>query len=215
MSKKGKIAVWNDEKGYGFIAPDGGGPQIFLHIKALRSRDRRPAVNDLVTYAVGRDKQGRPNARRAALKGEKLATTTDRSRGTPSILIALSFLVAIGFSVFQTGLPVAVPIAYLVLSVLTFLAYARDKSAARKGRWRTSERMLHLLALAGGWPGALIAQQTLRHKSRKGSFRFVLWITVLLNCAVLVWFHTPEGRPVLDQWLAALFDLAQEIARKH
>ena len=45
---------------------------------------------------------------------------------------------------------------------------------------------LHLLALAGGWPGALLAQQFLRHKSAKASFRTVFWATVVLNVAAFV-----------------------------
>ena len=76
--------------------------------------------------------------------------------------------------------------------------YAVDKSAARKGAWRTQESTLHLLSLAGGWPGALVAQQKLRHKSRKQSFRFVFWVTVLLNCGAFVWLFTPTGASALQ-----------------
>lgn len=47
--------------------------------------------------------------------------------------------------------------------------------------------MLHLLALIGGWPGALIAQRVFRHKSRKPSFRIVFLFTVVVNCAALLW----------------------------
>ena len=43
---------------------------------------------------------------------------------------------------------------------------------------------LHGLSLIGGWPGALIAQQVLRHKSRKEEFRFVFWLTVVINVGV-------------------------------
>jgi len=88
-------------------------------------------------------------------------------------------------------------LAYLVVSVTTFAAYALDKIAAEKGNWRTSESTLHLLALVGGWPGALLAQSRLRHKTRKQPFRAVFWATVLLNCAAFVWLFTPEGA---DTW---------------
>ncbi|CAK8713647.1 DUF1294 domain-containing protein [Candidatus Electrothrix aarhusensis] len=87
---------------------------------------------------------------------------------------------------------------YLVISLLTFLVYAKDKSAAKKGAWRTPESTLHLFSLFGGWPGALVAQQTLRHKSKKQPFRFVFWLTVLLNCAGLFWLFTPTGAAQLD-----------------
>lgn len=66
-----------------------------------------------------------------------------------------------------------------LLSVVTYLFYALDKSAARRRRHRVPERALHLLSLLGGWPGALLAQHTLRHKTAKPRFLFVFWLTVL------------------------------------
>ncbi|WP_045233864.1 DUF1294 domain-containing protein [Deinococcus pimensis] len=71
------------------------------------------------------------------------------------------------------------------LSAVTFAVYARDKRAAARGGWRTPEVTLHLLALCGGWPGALLAQRTLRHKTRKLIFRVVFVLTVLANLLVL------------------------------
>ncbi|UTY60935.1 DUF1294 domain-containing protein [Massilia sp. erpn] len=72
---------------------------------------------------------------------------------------------------------------YGVASVLAFIFYAIDKSAARSERWRTPESTLLLLGLACGWPGALLAQQWLRHKTVKTSFQLMFWATVLLNMA--------------------------------
>jgi uncharacterized membrane protein YsdA (DUF1294 family) len=74
---------------------------------------------------------------------------------------------------------------YIALSLVTFLVYASDKSAARKGEQRTRESTLHLLALACGWPGALLAQHLLRHKSRKLAFRGIFWLTVIANLVLL------------------------------
>ncbi len=91
------------------------------------------------------------------------------------------------------NLPIQIFYAYLGLSLVTFLIYFKDKSAAQKGRWRTPEATLHLLALIGGWPGALIAQRMFRHKTRKTSFQVVFWITVILNVAVLVWTQSTLG----------------------
>lgn len=76
--------------------------------------------------------------------------------------------------------------AALALNLLTFAIYAADKRAARAGGTRVSERQLHLLALLGGWPGAWWAQQWLRHKSSKPSFRAVYWATALVHCAGLL-----------------------------
>jgi len=53
----------------------------------------------------------------------------------------------------------------------------------------------------GGWPGALVAQQKLKHKSQKASFRNVFRVTVLINCAAVAWLHTAEGRVALERLL--------------
>jgi len=82
--------------------------------------------------------------------------------------------------------------------------YALDKSAAKKGAWRTQESTLHLLSLAGGWPGALIAQQKLRHKSKKQSFRFVFWVTVIMNCSAFFWLFTPTGAATLGLFFSSI-----------
>lgn len=79
---------------------------------------------------------------------------------------------------------------YLIASLITFVTYGWDKSAARRGAWRTPEATLHLLALCGGWPGALAGQRVFRHKTRKLSFQIVFWSTVLLNVGVLIWLTT-------------------------
>lgn len=76
-------------------------------------------------------------------------------------------------------------LGYALLSAITFCVYAADKAAARRHLRRVSENTLHLLALCGGWPGAWLAQRTLRHKSSKRSFRWRFWLTVVLNCGFL------------------------------
>lgn len=78
-------------------------------------------------------------------------------------------------------LPLFILGIYLLLSLITFVAYWLDKSAAKKAARRTPENTLHLLALMGGWPGALLARQTFRHKTLKVPFRYILWLTVFLN----------------------------------
>ncbi|MFL7965781.1 DUF1294 domain-containing protein [Pseudomonas kielensis] len=71
--------------------------------------------------------------------------------------------------------------AYGIVSVVAFLLYWSDKRKARADAWRTPENVLHALELAGGWPGALLAQQLFRHKTRKVSFQVVFWFIVLLH----------------------------------
>ncbi|HEX7971298.1 MAG TPA: DUF1294 domain-containing protein [Thiobacillus sp.] len=87
----------------------------------------------------------------------------------------------------------AIAMVYWVLSGLTFLIYAWDKAAAVAGRRRTPEKLLHLFSVAGGWPGALVAQKLLRHKSDKREFQIMFWVTVMLNCGVLIWLALLDG----------------------
>ncbi|SDU95989.1 DUF1294 domain-containing protein [Pseudomonas mucidolens] len=71
--------------------------------------------------------------------------------------------------------------AYGLVSVVTFFLYWSDKRKAQGGSWRTPEKILHALELAGGWPGALVAQQVFRHKTRKVAYQAVFWLIVLLH----------------------------------
>ena len=108
-------------------------------------------------------------------------------------LLAFLFLGLLAVLVFAGRLPAKLFSFYAVASLLAFVVYAWDKSAAQGNRWRTRESTLHLIALLGGWPGALLAQRLLRHKSTKRSFLVVFWVTVLVNCGVLGWVVMGRG----------------------
>jgi uncharacterized membrane protein YsdA (DUF1294 family) len=110
------------------------------------------------------------------------------------ISFAALFMAVVGGLAVRGMVPPAVPVFYAAASVAAAIAYRLDKSAAERNAWRTSERVLHVMALIGGWPGALIAQQVFRHKSRKVAFQFALWTTVALNCGALIWLTWIEHR---------------------
>ena len=114
------------------------------------------------------------------LTGAKTRTKTAR---VLAVGVALAVLALLGFVL---PLPVWVPIFYAGASVVTFVVYAADKSAARAGRRRVPERVLHVLGFVGGWPGALVAQQVLRHKTRKVSFQLWFWVSVVANVGVVI-----------------------------
>lgn len=57
---------------------------------------------------------------------------------------------------------------YGVMSTVTLIAYAVDKRAAVRGRWRIAERTLHVLEFSCGWPGAFIGQQEISDSPSEG-----------------------------------------------
>ena len=189
MRHKGRITEWQDARGFGFITPVAGGERVFVHIKSFARRAHRPVGNELVTFALRRDPKGR-------LQGVDVRFTDERTQrsnaprpgpGPGALAFAAAFMVTVVTAGLLGRLPIVLGFAYVALSTVTFVVYAMDKSAARNDRWRTPETTLHSLSLFGGWPGALLAQKVLRHKSSKRPFRTVFWVTVGLNLAALAW----------------------------
>lgn len=203
MKFKGKLVQWDDIKGFGFIQPLGQQTQIFVHIKSFKHLPRRPQLQDKITFTLTTDNQGRETAHQAKIIDAKAKAHLSRkapSQGKFSFLLILCLIASLAMALYHNLLPSFFPLIYLLMSTITFIAYALDKSAARKGRWRTKESTLQLMALLGGWPGALLAQSWLRHKSQKVSFRVTLWCMIVLNSASLYWFTSSMGQT----WLQAL-----------
>lgn len=189
MSVRGKIAKWNDEKGFGFIAPSAGGNQVFMHIKALPRGSKRPQVGADVDFEVVKDSQGRLRAENVRLVG----TSPSLSPAMKAFMASSICLVFIAALAAQGQVPLAVLWSYLGLSALSLGLYAFDKSAAKRGGQRVPENTLHIFSLLGGWPGAMYAQQLLRHKSSKNSFRVIFWLTVIGNVSALSYLLLPYG----------------------
>ena len=106
--------------------------------------------------------------------------------------------------------PLLVTYVYLFSSLSNYLVYAIDKRAAKKQKQRVAENTLHILSILSGWPGAILAQQWLRHKTQKKSFRRLFWTTVLFNCGLLFWLHTETGAIVLHALMSALNHFVQQ-----
>jgi len=133
-------------------------------------------------------------APRTPAPSTRAPTPHGRTKAAPALpgYLVLAAFAALYLAVCATWPPpVWVHGLYLGLSLATFVVYAVDKRAARTGRQRVPENTLHVLALAGGWPGAIVAQQALRHKTAKRSFRRVFWVTVTANVIGFVALTTP------------------------
>ncbi|MBB1473063.1 cold shock and DUF1294 domain-containing protein [Luteimonas sp. MC1782] len=178
----GRITDWNDDKGFGFVLPNGGGVRAFVHINEFQRASRRPVAGDLISYLPSVDARGRTNARQVRHAGQLIEKPRTPSR-VPRAALGICALAA-GVAACAAGvLPPLLLAAYLALSVLSYLMYRSDKLAARRDAQRTPEARLHLVDLLGGWPGALIAQQRYRHKTAKQSFQLTFWATVVFNLA--------------------------------
>ncbi len=202
MRHQGKITQWKDERGFGFITPKDGGARVFVHIRSFVRHSRRPTGGETVTYELMTTGKGQYCAEDVAIRGQSLVTATAWIGELLRVLPALGFLLLLAGMVWFAQLPLPVFGAYLGASTLTFLAYWRDKSAAENKGWRISENSLHLFSLLGGWPGALLAQRLLRHKSIKRSFLIIYAMTVVLNCCVLaaLFFAADASMQSGNQW---------------
>lgn len=201
MRYQGRLGGWNDDKGFGFVVPNGSGDRAFVHIKAFPRASRRPVDGDLITYTVTRDARGRLQAGAIRFVGD---TAPQDDRATPGWLgpaFALLFVAALTGTVLTSQLQLNVLFAYAAMSGVAFIAYGLDKSAATAGRQRTPETTLHFLGLCCGWPGALLAQRTLRHKSRKREFQDTFWGTVAINVLLLIFLGSDTGNHMARTWL--------------
>jgi uncharacterized membrane protein YsdA (DUF1294 family)/cold shock CspA family protein len=195
MRFEGTLKTWNDDRGFGFIEPTQGGQEIFAHAKAFKSRAGRPQAGQRVTFEVELGPQGKKRAKNVEVRlrtPARKARPPSRSQWGGASLFAIPAFLLLYFGVaLAWHVPAWVGALYLGASVLCLLVYAADKSAAVAGRWRVAESTLLTLGLVGGWPGALLAQQMLRHKSSKPAFRSAFWATVVVNVAVFVACASP------------------------
>lgn len=199
MRFEGLVKSWNDDRGFGFIEPSQGGQEIFVHIKAFSSGAGRPAPNLKVSFEVEQSADGKKRAKNVMLM-RRAGTTSGFSgraaapwpRGTLIVLAAFALTYLMVTLLWGTRLYLA--LAYLGMSLVCATAYWMDKRAAQTAQWRISESTLLLLGALGGWPGAIIAQQTLRHKTSKTSFQAGFWLTVGVNVLAFIALTTPLGR---------------------
>lgn len=191
VRETGVVKAWNADRGFGFVQR-ADADDLFLHIKAFPRDSAAPSVGDEVTFEVETQPDGKLRAARAlpaATAYEPPARPTSPFVGTIAILAFTAIYLLVDLT--WGPLPLWVLLVYFGVSGITFGAYAVDKSAARMKQRRVAETSLILLGMFGGWPGAVLAQQILRHKTMKASFRAVFWMSVLLNVFAFVALNAP------------------------
>jgi uncharacterized membrane protein YsdA (DUF1294 family)/cold shock CspA family protein len=202
----GRVSQWDLAKGLGFVAPDSGGERLLLRRADLIGRlsSRQPQLGEPVRYSVRVD-----GAQRRAVRVQSLQPTKPPaapapksapggSTSTSRLLVIPAFALVLGSIHLSWPLPRWLSVLYGGLSMALFLVYGLDKWAARKGQSRVAERTLHALALAGGWPGALLGQQLFRHKTAKPNFLRWTWTMVCINMLLVLLICTPLATPLFE-----------------
>lgn len=83
MRYQGRITDWRDDRGFGFITPNGGGPKVFVHISAFGRGQQRPCANELVTYDLVQDDKKGQRAQNVLFVDVRPRTTTRREERRP------------------------------------------------------------------------------------------------------------------------------------
>jgi uncharacterized membrane protein YsdA (DUF1294 family)/cold shock CspA family protein len=193
--RRGKLTTWKDDRGFGFIQPADGSPEIFLHINGLKDVSRRPIVGDTIYYQIA-EQDGKSRATNAFILGARLkpasqsfssANPTGQAKSLypyPILEVVLLAIFPLGgaihFLLKTEGNPLPL-ILYPVMGAVSFALYRNDKSRAKKNAWRIPERTLFLCDLSFGWLGGFIAQRRFNHKVSKYSYQITFWLTVAIH----------------------------------
>lgn len=194
---RGRLVSWNDERGYGFLAPEDGSGDVFVHANAFVKEGRHIEVGETYDFDLDIGADGRRKAKRVTR-----VLPDKQGPGLTAMLLQRGprFLVIPAFLFIALAVASTVPVSpnwwliYAVASFTCFIGYGLDKHAAENKRWRVSETVLLLLGLAGGWPGGLIGQEVFRHKTQKKTFRTLFWMSVAINMAAFVQLNVFAAR---------------------
>jgi len=216
--QEGQLERWDDARGFGFIRVGPGRPDVFVHISAFEG-GVRPRAGDRILFDAAQNGQKGPRAARALVKGGNATVagagpapggvrgaggppepTRQRPRlhalsGSPQTLLVLVLagFCLLGALSFLPRSPVPL-LLYPVLSSAAFVLYGADKYRAARGHWRIREGTLHLVEALGGWPGAFLAQQVLRHKTAKRPYQVTFWLIVAAHVGFwALWLLRPKG----------------------
>jgi uncharacterized membrane protein YsdA (DUF1294 family)/cold shock CspA family protein len=197
---RGRLVSWNDERGFGFITPDGGGQDVFVHASAFAKEGRHIEVGQEYEFDLDLGKDGRPKAKRVTsvavpvIARERPSLRSQLLQRGPRMLVIPAFLFIVLAIHSVQGVSPNWFVIYGVASVACFAGYGLDKLAASHRQWRVSETILLLIGLVGGWPGGIIGQEVFRHKTQKKTFRTLFWMSVAINMAAFVQINVFAAR---------------------
>ena len=167
------------------------GPRAGEAVVKGRSPDGPP---NSVQLPRGQTARTKPTEQRRAPRGDRRNLGLQALRWSPGVILVLSLagfcLIAAASFVPHSPIPL---LLYPLASTVGFVLYGKDKYRAIKGAGRIPEGTLHLVEALGGWPGAFLAQQTMRHKTSKESYQATFWFIVAAHVGFwCLWFIGPD-----------------------
>jgi len=79
------------------------------------------------------------------------------------------------------------------INVITFIVYGIDKLKAKKGKWRTPESTLLLLAIVGGSIGSWCGVKVWHHKTMHKKFRYGIPLIMVIQIGLSIYVITKAG----------------------
>lgn len=208
MQLTGKIVLWRNEKGFGFLLCNQTGQEYFFHIRDFTDIQRRPQTGDSLNFQLGQDPKGRAIATRLSFTEQQSHKPQHRSLINTSLYTAKQAALYFRYTYFALVIVAllygqliwVLPFLYIEASLFTYWLYEADKAAAidQHGN-RLAEESLQLFSLIGGWPGALVAQHKLPHKRNKPLFQREFRLVILANLLLTGWLLSAYGRDILQQ----------------
>ena len=109
MQIEGTLCKWNDDRGFGFIAPSQGGPEVFVHVSAFPRDGQRPSLGERLSFEIEIQSNGKKRAKSIVRPGRidrsRVPKLEPRHRNEKPILfgrvISLIVVIALGAYVYR------------------------------------------------------------------------------------------------------------------
>lgn len=198
QKEQGKIIHYHADKKFGFIQYRGD-QEIFFHERQFRA-GRTPIIGEMVVFDIKKDKSGRDCAdnvqelafvQKQIAKRQKYEAYQERQEQKHGKLnlwcaFAMGYFIALSVVCMLFDLPLWIIGIYVMMGIVSFMMYYKDKASAQTDGWRTPESTLHLVDALGGWIGATFAHKILNHKATKPKFRALFFVTVFVNILAMM-----------------------------